>query len=295
MSNSKTDPVSVVLHLDMAKQLDSRLTALGDGLSEYCYSNLYLFRQTHQYSLLDGAYPCLAGTTYDGKRYLMPLFDVATVSPADLLNVIGDYDFFFPVSETTLSRLDATQFTLSHSRDDSDYLYPAENFIHYRGEKLRKKKNLMKQYLRGGVTEAYRFTSDHYDDACQVLDVWQDDKQKAAKDTDYHPTLEALANFEALGLNGFMHYRDQRPTGFLLGKEVWPGIFAVHFAKGACQDNGIFQYMFHHLAKKMEGIFHLYNFEQDLGIANFRKTKQSYCPDRLLHKYRLKPILPTTP
>ena len=290
MSSSNADPAGVALRLDMAELLADRLTALGDGISEYCYSNLYLFRQTHEYTLLEGDYPCVAGRTYDGKRYLMPLFDLTEVPHNDLLKVIGDYDFFFPVSEQTLGGLDTSQYEISHSRNDSDYLYAAENFIHYSGEKLSKKKNLMRQYLRGGKTETRRFSREHFDDARQVLDHWQQDKQKASSDTDYHPCLEALLNFETLGLSGFMHYRDQRPTGFLLGKEVWPGIFAIHFAKGTIQDNGIFQYMFHHLAREMEGVYSFYNFEQDLGITNFRKTKQSYVPYKLLRKYRLKPI-----
>jgi hypothetical protein len=285
----KADTAGVLLTLAMSEQMESRLSALGDGLSEYCYSNLYLFRHTHRYRLQDGDYPCIAGTTYDAKRYLMPLFSLADIPPEKLTQLLGDADFFFPVSEEMLARLDPARFEIGQCRDDADYLYPAENFIHYSGEKLRKKKNLMKQYLRGGTTEVRRFTPEYFDDARQVLEGWQQDKQKAPVDTDYHPCCEALRNSEILGMTGFIHYRDREPSGFLLGKVIWPGVFAVHFAKGSQRHNGIFQYMFHHLAKQREEHVHFYNFEQDLGLVNFRKTKQSYSPYRLLRKYRLKP------
>lgn len=290
MNSSNTHPVGTSLRLDMTESLAHRLTVLGDGISEYCYSNLYLFRNVHEYSLLESDYPCIAGTTYDGKRHLLPLFDVTKVLHNELLNILGDYDFFFPVSEVTMGRLDASRFVVSHSRDDADYLYTSVDFIHYHGDKLRKKKNLMNQYLKGGITEVFPFSSKHFEAAKQVLDCWQEEKNKAVVDTDYHPTLEALEQYQALGLIGFMHYRDRKPTGFLLGKAVWPGICAIHFAKGAKGFNGIYQYMFHLFATKMEGRFHHFNFEQDLGILNFRKTKMSYCPNQLLRKYRLKPI-----
>jgi hypothetical protein len=67
MIASKRNPAGVALQLDMARQLVPGLSAFGHGISEYCFSNLYLFRHIHQYALLDGDYPCIAGTTYDEK------------------------------------------------------------------------------------------------------------------------------------------------------------------------------------------------------------------------------------
>jgi len=50
--------------------------------------------------------------------------------------------------------------------------------------------------------------------------------------------------------------------------------------------------MFHDFATRNKDRYQHYNFEQDLGIVNFRKNKLSYQPERLLEKYRVRVYWP---
>ena len=127
--------------------LKERLEPLGDGLSEYSFSNLYLFRKAHGYKVLFDEKIFISGKTYDGLSYLMPLFDLHEVGKDYLIKVIGAFDFFFPISGRMLKNLDHSFFHASYNMDDSDYVYSAEKFKTYRGRKLSEKKNLMKQFL----------------------------------------------------------------------------------------------------------------------------------------------------
>ncbi len=77
-------------------------------------------------------------------------------------------------------------------------------------------------------------------------------------------------------------------TRFIIGKELPFKMCVLHFAKGKRKFKGIFQYMFSHFANAHSNRFDFYNFEQDLGKTNFRKTKQSYCPDRIVDKHRVR-------
>ena len=88
-------------------------------------------------------------------------------------------------------------------------------------------------------------------------------------------------------LFGFVYYADTDPAGFLLARKLLNDTCVIHFAKGKREYKGIFQYMFNHFVRQFEGTFRFYNFEQDLGKINFRKTKRSYDPDTLLKKYRV--------
>ena len=60
----------------------------------------------------------------------------------------------------------------------------------------------------------------------------------------------------------------------------------IRFAKGLARFKGISPLLFHHFAAQPPWPVDWMNFEQDLGLANFRKTKLSYQPSHLLPKYR---------
>ncbi|HWS75840.1 MAG TPA: phosphatidylglycerol lysyltransferase domain-containing protein [Quisquiliibacterium sp.] len=263
--------------------------ALGHrALSEYAFANLYLFRQAHDYRYLPGEWPCVAGRTYDGARHLLPLFDPRE-APADVLAaLLRGHDCFFPIPEEGLVAFDAARFEWTALPDDSDYLYPAANFRDYRGEKLRKKRNLMKQLLAAHRVETHRLDASRILDAMKVLGCWMDDKGKLTGDADELPCLDALHLVGHFGLDAEIHYADGRPAGFVIAQPMAPGVAVMRFAKGTDAFKGIYQYMFHRFCAAREGSLEWLNFEQDLGLANFRRTKQSYQPLALLPKYRVR-------
>ena len=283
--------------MNWAEELTPILNELGNGLSEYSFSNLYLFRQVHSYKLIEreqGQYRFIAGTTYDGQRHLMPLFELSDLSVSHLQEALDGYDCFYPISKESLDKLDQSVFNHSSNKDDSDYLFPADNFIHYRGSLLRKRRNLMNQYQKAGVTEVFALLPDTIPHAEDVLEAWQREKNKPLSETDYLACMEALNHSKELGMEGYVHYRNGLATGFILGKDIGKGICAIQFAKGLKAYNGVYQAMFHDYAVRNEGRYQYYNFEQDLGNVNFRKNKLSYKPERLLEKYRVS-MCPLTP
>ena len=275
------------LKLESIGELSSVLKLLGDGLSEYSFSNLYLFRLAHDYRLIDGDYRFVAGTTYDGERHLMPLFELSDAPVSYLREALKDYDCFYPISEQSLARLDKAMFSHRNNNDDNDYVYPAENFLNYGGRVLRKKRNLMHQYHRAGETQVFPMKEGNVADAVGILDAWQKEKGKSRSETDYEACLEALKNHDRLGMEAYVHYCNGQCTGFVMGKGLGADICAIQFAKGLSAYKGVFPAMFHDFATRKKDRYQHYNFEQDLGIVNFRKNKLSYRPEKLLKKYRV--------
>jgi hypothetical protein len=89
-------------------------------------------------------------------------------------------------------------------------------------------------------------------------------------------------------LSGFLHEAGGVPAGFVLVEELNPGVLAVRFAKGRVEFDGIYAYLFQDLARRLGPRVRWLNFEQDLGSANFRRTKQSFRPSALLAKHRVR-------
>ena len=255
-------------------------------LSDPWFANLYLFRNVHDWRLLPGEHPCIAGRGYDGARLLIPLFELHSAPLPALQALLRRHDAFAPLSDAQAARLDPARFALHSSRDDADYLYTAEQFRHYRGAVLNKKRNLVKQLLAAHPVETLAYTEALAGEARQVLSAWIEDKAKKPGETDDAACLEALATSGALGLQGFLHRIDGRAAGFVLAQRIRPGVHVMRFAKGLSAFNGIYQHMFEHFCRATPDA-HWLNFEQDLGLANFRQTKLSYQPVALLTKHRV--------
>ena len=284
----------VALTLDLQTVIEHQLTSLSaetsnNALSEWSFSNLYLFREAHGYRYIGGNWPRITGRTYDGVRHVFPLFPLHEAPAAVQLQLLRGHDCFYPLCEAQIRRLASAHFTLEACRDDADYLYPATNFAHYRGSVLQKKRNLMKQCHATHRIETRPYGPECKEAALAVLDGWLFDKGMAQEDADARPCREALSVADRLHLAGYVHWADGQPAGFVLAELLQPGVAVMRFAKGLASVQGIAQAMFHHFATSPPWPLQFMNFEQDLGRANFRQTKASYQPMALLSKWRARP------
>ena len=145
----------------------------------------------------------------------------------------------------------------------------------------------MNQFIESHTVTFRPFDHSRKKDAQMILDQWREDVKHSSNIGDYEACVNALCNLETLGLFGFVYYAEQEPAGFILAKALFSKMCVLHFAKGKRKFKGIFEYMFHHFAHEFGNQFQYFNFEQDLGQPNFRKIKQSYIPDKLMHKCRV--------
>jgi len=298
------EPLSLAHRAELEPLLQARW---GDGdpvertLSDPWFANLYLFRAVHDWRVLRaGAVPRtepsdrvaagqpvgLSGRAYDGTRLLLPLIDLAGADDATLRGLLRHHDAFGPLSADQAARLDPSRFQAKSHRDDADYLYPADHFRHYRGTLLNKKRNLVKQLLAAHRVEAVPYSKVLAAEALPVLQGWMVAKGKRPGEADGEPCREALSLADALGFDGCLHRVDGEAAGFVLAQAIRPGVAVVRFAKAADRFKGLAQHMFQHYALAHPALRWL-NFEQDLGLPNFRRTKLSYQPSALLEKFRV--------
>lgn len=285
----------VPLSIDLGPRIAERLERLaGDAgarrLSDHSFPNLFLHRAVHAYRYLHGARPFVSGITYDGARHLFPLFPLEILAPSEARRFLGNHDCFYPLAAWQVARLDARHYCWQALREDSDYLYPADNFREYRGARLNRKRNLMRQLLAVGRIEACPLAGPaQVAEALGILQGWMSDKGKTAGQADEAACGEALAATEVLGLEGFLYRVDGVPAGFILTERFAAGVHVVRFAKGRDAFKGIYPYMFHHFCCRTDIEVGWLNFEQDLGLENFRQTKLSYQPSAMLEKFRVVP------
>lgn len=272
-----------------------KLKEIPTALSEYCFPNLFLFRDKHDYKILtveNKTY--ISALSYNKERYIMPLEDLETCSAdyfSTLTGLLKNHDCIFPIPEKWLYLFPEEQFRREYILDDSEYIYNREKLAEYPGRKLSKKRNLVNQFLRDNDPEIRAITSESKPHIVELLNLWQTRTIQEMGDSDYNACIEGLKYFEELNLSGALFLTEGEPCGFIIGEFAGESSYVIHFAKGDTEKKGIYQYMFQAYVREYCSNVEIINLEQDLGLEGLRKTKRSYQPDIMLHKYRIYPIV----
>jgi len=231
-------PEFTPLTLELKGEMHPRPSLTADGVSEFTFSALYLFRERYGYSVSrsgpDGGF-IISGTNpvqpdgTGGSRFFMTPCGVP--EPDVLESLFAGHDYWKNISQTVLdtSRLDRTNVALTEDRDNFDYLYARSELAELAGKKYHKKRNLVQQFVKTYSHEQRPLTADLVPQAAQVLEQWRKDK---AEDGDFKPAMEALERFDSLALKGRIFFVEGEPAGYCLGESVAKGrMFAIHFEK----------------------------------------------------------------
>ena len=188
------------LQLAHAARIGSLLNPLAEALgerclSEYSFANLWLFRREHRYRFSVGPWPVISGLTYDGLHHAMPLF-VLDQAPRDVIDwLLATHNCLYPVPAAQVVCLDLDRHPSSTNHYDADYLYPADNFRHYRGALLSKKRNLMRQLVREHTVLPVAYAEPWRLQALHVLAGWMLEKGKPVGGADELACTDALRKF----------------------------------------------------------------------------------------------------
>jgi hypothetical protein len=294
-------PEFAPLDFQMKDEMFQELFETPDGISEFTFAGLYLFRSRYQYRvsrtpgeggkslpLISGIQPedSHGGSKIRGgeRFFLSPCGVPDREIMADLLR---SHRYWKNIGESVLSRaretLEAAGALITEDRDNFDYLYLRTDLAELPGKKYHKKRNLVNQFLSSYDHQEWPLTPDLVGQALEVLDHWRTEK---GEDGDYRSAREALEQFRELGMEGALYFIDGKPAGWCLGEGLAGGtIFAVHFEKAAGGYKGIYQYMNQAFAAMLAPHYMYLNREQDLGDLGLRQAKETYRPCGFVKKY----------
>jgi hypothetical protein len=274
------------LSLDQKSILHPRLSLTADGVSEFTFSGLYLFRNRYNYRISrsgpDGGF-IISGEQKE-KFFMTPC-----EAPAwDILeSLFAAHDYWKNISDTVLEssrqKLEAWEIAVNEDRNNFDYLYPRGELAELKGKKFHKKKNLVNQFVHTYSYEQKPLTKELVPLALEILEQWRQDK---CADGDYWAAREALEQFDSLALRGSLYFADGKPAAYCLGESIAKGkMFAIHFEKAIDNYKGIYQFMNQAFAASLPNFFTYINLEQDLGDEGLRQAKMTYRPSGFVKKY----------
>ncbi|GHU95063.1 ABC transporter permease [Spirochaetia bacterium] len=275
------------IDLDIKDELHDKLSIAPDGVSEFTFAGLYLFRGHYQYraSRTPDGDPIISGIQPDhGPFFLTPC---AFPGKEILKSLFDTHDYWKNIPESVLEpnreSLAEMGVEITEDRNNFDYLYLRTDLAELAGKKYHKKRNLVNQFLSAYDHQEWPLTVDLLPEALGVLDRWRADK---GSDGDYAAAREALTLFRPLGLEGRLYFINGKPAGWCLGESLAQGkMFAVHFEKGIGEYKGIYQYINQAFAASLPEYYTHINREQDLGDEGLRQAKETYRPSGFVKKY----------
>ena len=285
------------LSLDQKTAMHPRLALTADGVSEFTFSCLYLFRNRYSYRVSrsgpNGGF-IISGIQPKTAPDAAQTFFMTPCEPPErkiLESLFAAHNYWKNISETVLESAQLPdgqpseqEFIVSEDRDNFDYLYLREKLAELKGKKYHKKKNLVNQFKHTYACEQQPLTLELVPAALEILDRWRYDK---GEDGDYWTAREALELFDSLALRGYIYFADGKPAGYCLGESIAKGrMFAVHFEKAIDRYKGIYQFMNQAFAESLPRFFTWINREQDLGDAGLRQAKMTYRPSGFVKKFK---------
>jgi len=285
------------ISLDMRPELHPWFQKLQAGLSEFTFSNIWLFRHNYDYQIsrfAEGKY-LLVGTK-NGQTF----FSAPWGLPSQ--EIMGEMfrrcAYFKNLNENQKaedeSLLESWGYQVQEDRDNWDYLYDAHEMAALEGKRFHKKRNHIHQFqgLYPTGFEGRELTLSDEDTAAslEILDRWQASREDKS---DYLPSKDAILYRGELELRGRLWTLNGLPVGFAQGEPTGDGsTFLMHFEKADGEYKGVYQTIFMDWASTLEKEFRLINREQDLGDPGLRQAKETYRPVDYVKKYRV--VAPTS-
>lgn len=277
-------PNAVELTMDLRDTLHPLFQKLPEGISEFTFANLYLFRREHRYRLsrMEKEHIVILGND-KGTPFFMCPFGLPLRQ--GLASLFADHGILKCATQAQADILKEKGFIITEDRDNFDYLYFRDNLAELAGRKYHKKRNLIKAFINNHNYEGRPLLESYMPQALEVLDQWREGR---GEDGDYHAAREALENCEPLQLCGGIYYVEDRPVAYTLGEELALGTsFVIHFEKALDQYKGIYQFVNQAFATIITAHYQTINREQDLGHPGLRQAKMSYQPDGFVKKFKV--------
>jgi len=276
---------------ELKPEMHPHLSLTPDGVSEYTFSNLYLFRNRYQYrvSRIPGQKLVLSGER-DGKKFFMTPCAVPNREVLEDLFKTHDYWKGIPESLVRNGRADlgAWGIEITEDRDNYDYLYLRTDLVELSGKKFHKKRNLVHAFNNAYRSSQAPLKAEQVPEALEVLEKWRETR---GTEGDYAASREALELFETLKMKGVLYYVNDKPVGWCLGESLARGrMFAIHFEKGLDEYKGIYQFINQSFAATLPRYYTHINREQDLGDEGLRQAKMTYRPIGFVRKYMGKAV-----
>jgi len=287
-------PLFRPIEISGAEMFDELLRRDQPVTSELTFANIYLWRRVYGFEAakIDGGL-AVRGLDRHGTIFLLPPIGVS--NPVSAAEKMASFAKLSRVPQYLAEQLEKHGLKAAYDRDNSDYVYLADDLINLPGRKYHRKRSHLTKFRETFGYEYKRLTPDLVEGCRMLQEKWCDVKdcflpENASLADEHYAVNEALDLLEPLGLVGGAILIDGEVAAFAIGGALNRSTFVVHFEKANPNYPGIYQVINREFAADAAAGFTFINREQDLGQEGLRQAKESYFPHHLENKYDIERV-----
>jgi hypothetical protein len=268
--------------------------------SELTFTNLFIWRSHYGYQWCrEGDRLVVVSAGAGGEAWALP--PVGPPPRGDLCRrVLGWLQEEGGVTDPAIERADArlaaelagqAGFVVEPVRDQFDYVYRGEDLAGLPGNPYHAKRNHIKNLARHTPYRYEPLGAEHLAACRELSGKWCDIKRcdlDMSLRGEWAAINAALADFEALGLQGGVLLVNGRVEAFSCGELLNAATAVIHLEKANPEIGGLYAAINQQFCQQAWAGVDFINREQDLGEPGLRKAKLSYHPQRLVEKFRVR-------
>lgn len=272
---TKWQPWFRELKLEDRQRMERIRGSRPSALSDFTFPLLYCWRKEMGLRVLLGEHYFLISSQ---DFYFCPVGDEAAFLPALELLLQKEKQLTLRFCDSAYAQRIQALFPgrclAAPCRDDEDYLIENHILDTLEGSARSKRRNDLHHYTSlQPPPETEMLTGENLHHAREVALL--------CREADFQPQEEALANFEALGLQGVLIKRGQRYVGFAIASQKEPDVMQGHFSKTLEEERGASLYTVRACSIRQPERYRYTNLEDDMGQEGLRFFKQSLHPERI--------------
>lgn len=199
---------------------------------------------------------------------------------------------FYDVPEDYLDKYPELEdfFEIEHSEDFDDYIYSTCSICRLDGRRLRKKRNLIKQFTH--ENPGFKCIPINPENISATLNLALELNASMPQgrfiEEENHAMQRAFAAFYELDMEGIILHDGQGTlVGFSIFSRLNPETYDIHFEKASRESKGAAQMVTRQTACYLHGKCKYLNREQDLGAEGLRQAKRSLDPVHMYKRYHI--------
>lgn len=233
----------------------------------------------------------------DRPCYAFPVGSGSLTDAIDTLKADADelgVPFMLRVSDDALNELEehySGHYDLENSDKWNDYVYSAERLAALNGKKLHAKRNHINRFESEHNWQFEPVDENNLKDCVKMCNEWfalvGEERQM-----DFSGEKEAITrlfnDYTVLKPDGGLIRADGQVVAFTFGEPLSDDTYLVHFEKAYPHIQGGYTIMNREFVRYITDKYtnmKWINREEDMGLENLRKAKQSYFPDMMVTKY----------
>ena len=295
------------------EDLQKLYSLLGDSLSEdTSYSKTTIigwFKDRNPKLRVTSDYAIFSGESENGKLlYWCPLAKTedAFLEAVEVLESYGATTLT-NVTEDRIPILEKMGYTITYSRDYSEYLYTPSDLIELKGKKFHAKRNFI-----NGFTYPYEYRPYMESDRENLFELlykwsylhidkdveWSEEEnwhshnviEKIKQDPEIRALTAVIDNLEEYNCFADVLLIEGKIVGFALGEIMPTNVGAIYFEKGDIAYKGIYPLIDNLFSKTHFKEVKYINKQEDMGLEGLRKSKLSYNPVKLVNRFVAKKV-----